>query len=124
MPRVFSELAYHVALLPKVEPPLTAAMTDFAAEALRLELRKLNVELEGHLFTDSHHVFTVSAPPDVAPVIIAHTARQGVSAALKGKFGELEGWGEVYHDRVFVKTGEPFSTDQIEEFITLSLEGL
>jgi len=124
MPRVFSELEYHVALLPKVEPPLTEAMKDFAAGALRQELRKLNVELEGHLFTDSHHVFTVSAPPDLAPVIIAHTARAGVSAALKGKFAELEGWGEVYHDRVFVRTGGPFAPDQLEEFINLSLEGL
>lgn len=124
MPRVFSELEYHVALLPKVEPPLSAAMTEFAAEALRQDLRKLNVELEGRVFTGSYHLFTVTAPPDVAPVIIAHTAREGVSAALKGKFAELEGWGEVYHDRVFIKTGAPLSPDQIEEFITLSLEGL
>jgi len=99
-------------------------MKDKFTEILRGELTAINVYLLSAIYEDSHHLFKLITPPQVSPLTAADLVMERVTPQFIKCFEELEGWGSIYHDRVFIKTGEEISSQQLSDLLGFSLSDI
>ncbi len=123
-PRVLSDLKYQIVLIPMLDPPMTKKMEREFREIARHELYDINTTLTSSTLKSGYHLLTLSAPPDISPITIAKVIMETVSRRLIDQFKDLSGWGNIYHDRILIKSGSRLGKDKIAEFIDLSLGGL
>ncbi|MDH5679826.1 MAG: hypothetical protein OEZ28_14595 [Nitrospinota bacterium] len=122
--QVVSDISLMLVLAPKLEPVMTSEMEVKFTEVLRGELAGLNVHLSSATYMDTYHLFKLTSPPDVSPLAAADLVMTKVTPRFLQYFQELEGWGSIYHDRVFIKTGEEISSQQLDDLLNVSLQGI
>jgi hypothetical protein len=123
-PLVISDLKYQIVLIPMLDPPMTKKMERKFREIARHELYDINTTLTSSTLKAGYHVLNLSAPPDISPITIAKVIMETVSRRLIDQFKDLSGWGDIYHDSIFIKSGSRLDKDKIAEFIDLSLGGV
>ena len=122
--QILSDISFFLALVPKLEPSMTPEMEEKFSEILRGELTMMNVYVESAKFEEDYHLFKFSSPPEMSPLATATLVMDKVTQRFLQHFDELEGWGSIYHDRVYIKTGPHFSKRQLDDMLNISLSDI
>ena len=121
---MISDINLILVLTPKLEPPMDAQMEAKFTEILRAELAIINVHLASAALSPDRHVIKISSPPEVSPLAAARLVMEKVTRRFIHCFDSLEGWGNIYHDRVFIKSGEEISGQQLDDLANFSLSDI
>jgi hypothetical protein len=119
--QIISDISLLLVLAPKLEPPMDKEMESKFTQILRAELASMNVHLSSATFAQSHHLFNLSMPPDVSPLAAARLVMGQATRRFIQSYDELAGWGSVYHDRIFIKSGDDVSDQQLSDLLSISL---
>ncbi|MDH5511461.1 MAG: hypothetical protein OEZ32_14065 [Nitrospinota bacterium] len=122
--QIVSDISILLVLAPKLEQEMTTEMQEKFTEILRGELTAMNVYLLSAVFEESHHLFKLVTPPQVSPLTAVDIVMEAVTPRFIQCFEELKGWGSIYHDRVFIKTGEEISDQQLSDLLSFSLSDI
>ncbi len=121
---IISDLRYQLALIPRVDPPMTGEMEDKCTAFIDYELKRIHASLLSVELSPDYHLLHICAPPNLSPVNIIHILREGVSTSMHESFRELDGWGCVYHEKALVKSCAEITTADLREFIDIVLGGI
>ncbi|MDH4184106.1 MAG: hypothetical protein OEV92_07790 [Nitrospinota bacterium] len=122
--QIVSDISLLLVLTPKLENPLTREMEEKFTQILTGELTTMNIHLASCEYRENYHLFRLASPPEVSPLAAASLIMDRVTRSFINSFDELAGWGNIYHDRVFIKTGDQIPEQQLEDLLNLSLGGL
>ncbi|MDH5637060.1 MAG: hypothetical protein OEZ04_01045 [Nitrospinota bacterium] len=122
--QIVSDINILLVLAPKLEPEMTTEMREKFTEILRGELTAMNIYLISTVYEETHHLFKMVFPPQVSPLAAVDVVMETVTPRFIQCYEELSGWGSIYHDRVFIKTGEEISDQQLSDLLSFSLSDI
>jgi len=114
-----SDIEYHIVLIPCIEEITPAmkkdlkyivpdAVTHFQGRLLKMEVAQDRLYLR------------LNGPPDLSPIDIASTIISEVSSRLKRVHDTIKGYGDIFRDDYYVKTGARPKKEQIDDFILIA----
>lgn len=115
-----SEIEYHIVLIHCIEDLFNPAIE----KSMKLVVPDTLAEIQGRMLKmeiDHEQLYVhVGAPPDLSPAEIAGTLISEVSVRMKRVHMELEGYGKIFREDYYVKTGTRPKKGQIEDFISIA----
>jgi REP element-mobilizing transposase RayT len=114
-----SEIEYHIVLIPWIED-ITPAMKKNLKEIVPDTVAQFKGRLLKMEVDEERLYLQISAPPDISPADIAGTIISEVSARMKRVHPELKGYGEIFREDYYVKTGSRPGKVQIDDFISIA----